>query len=344
MIKCTICGRKFKNPQALGGHMRGSHQEEPQQNTNHPGNPEDPNNTVEKAEAPGGKTALVPQDTGSDTHSGNPEDIKNTVETIEGPGGETALVPEEASKAEQIRNYLKQGYNVKQLTSQFGFSETTIRQEIAKVVRPEGEAIDDKAKQQDNIWPVVRKMGGGMEVISPEAVLRQYMGGGTPEEQLELRAIMKFRAAMLMVMDLVNVQKGSAEADAKRMEPILRLMKETREEQDAAAHRAKESNVEIADRAAYETATQLSQVIAQNNAKITDSINQIRQAMGGKEENPLGQVLNSMQSMQQMMGMFGISMPGMPGAQGGGPPAAQWQPPAITHRKRNELQGGEENV
>jgi len=46
---------------------------------------------------------------------------------------------------------------------------------------------------------------------------------------------MKFRAAMLMVMDLVNIQKGSAEADAKRMEPILRLMKETREEQDAAA-------------------------------------------------------------------------------------------------------------
>jgi len=310
MIKCTKCGREFKNPQALGGHMRGAHKKETQ------------------------------QDTGSDTHSGNPEDIKNTVEIIEAPGGETALVPTEASLAEQIRTYLKQGFTIKQMTSQFGFSETTIRQEIAKLVRPEGEAIEDKAKQQDNVWPVVRKMGGGMEVISPEAVLRQYMGGGTPEEQLELRAIMKFRAAMLMVMDLVNVQKGSAEADAKRMEPILRLMKETREEQDAAAHRAKESNVEIADRAAYETATQLSQVIAQNNAKITDSINQIRQAMGGKEENPLGQVLNSMQSMQQMMGMFGISMPGMPGAQGGGPPEAQWQPPAITHRKRNETEGG----
>ena len=179
-----------------------------------------------------------------------------------------------------------------------------------------------------------------MEIMSPEAVLRQYMGGGTPEEQLELRAIMKFRAAMLMVMDLVNVQKGSAEADAKRMEPILRLMKETREEQDAAAQRAKASSEEIADRAAYETAGQLSQVISQNNTRITDSINQIRQAMGGKEENPLGQVLNSIQSLQQMMGMFGISMPGMPGAQGGGPPADQWQPPSITHRKRNETEGG----
>ena len=341
MNKCKICGRDFKSPQALGGHMRGGHKKETQEDNNHSANSEDPNNTVETNEAPSGETSLVPQDTSLDTHSGNPEDIAEPIETIEETVGETVLVPEEASKAEQIRTYLKQGFTIKQMTDRFGFSETTIRQEIAKLVRPEGEAIDDKAKQPDNVWPVVRKMGGGMEVISPEAVLRQYMGGGTPEEQLELRAIMKFRAAMLMVMDLVNVQKGTAEADAKRMEPILRLMKETREEQDAAAHRAKESNVEIADRAAYETATQLSQVIAQNNAKITDSINQIRQAMGGKEENPLGQVLNSMQSMQQMMQMFGISMPGMPGAQGGGPAAAQWQPPPITHRKRNEREGGE---
>ena len=340
MIKCKICSREFKSPQALGGHMRGGHQEETQQDSNHPDNPEDPNNTVEKIEEPGGETVLVAQDTGSNNHPGNPEDIAEPIETIEEPVRETALVPEEASKAEQIRTYLKQGFTIKQLTDRFGFSETTIRQEIAKVVRPEGEAIDDKAKQQDNVWPVVRKMGGGMEIMSPEAVLRQYMGGGTPEEQLELRAIMKFRAAMLMVMDLVNVQKGTAEADAKRMEPILRLMKETREEQDAAAQRAKASSEEIADRAAYETAGQLSQVISQNNTRITDSINQIRQAMGGKEENPLGQVLNSIQSLQQMMGMFGISMPGMPGAQGGGPPADQWQPPSITHRKRNETEGG----
>ena len=308
MIKCTKCGREFKNPQALGGHMRGSHKDETQ------------------------------QDTGTNNAD---ETIDDRVEAGEVPGEETALVPQDASLAEQIRTYLKQGFTIKQLASQFGFSDTTIRQEIAKLVRPEGEAIDDKAKQQDNVWPVVRKMGGGMEVISPEAVLRQYMGGGTPEEQLELRAIMKFRAAMLMVMDLVNVQKGTAEADAKRMEPILRLMKETREEQDAAAARAKASSEEIADRAAYETAGQLSQVIAQNNAKITDSINQIRQAMGGKEENPLGQVLNSIQSMQQMMQMFGITMPGMPGAQGGAPPETQWQPLPITHRKRDETEGGE---
>ena len=209
-----------------------------------------------------------------------------------------------------------------------------IREELKRAHDEESE--DEKAKGR---FPMVRKTGGGEEMIAPEEVLRQYMGG-TPDGEIELRAIMKFRAAMLMVMDLVNVQKGTAEADAKRMEPILRLMKETREEQDAAAHRAKESNVEIADKAAYETAAQLAQVITQNNAKITESINQIRQAMGGKEENPLGQVLNSMQSMQQMMQMFGIAMPGMAGQAPGGAPAQQWQPPPITHRKRSEIEGG----
>jgi hypothetical protein len=213
-------------------------------------------------------------------------------------------------------------------------------EEIRDIIREElklAREAQEEDEKDNRRFPMVRKLGGGMEVISPEAVLTEYMGGGTPEEQLELRAIMKFRAAMLMVMDLVNVQKGSAEADAKRMEPILRLMKETREEQDAAAQRAKESNIEIAERAADETAGQLSQVIVQNNAKIADSINQIRQAMGGKEDNPLGQMLNAMQSMQQMMQMFGVAMPGMGGAPGGGP---QYQLPPITHRKRNEIEGG----
>jgi len=364
-MKCKVCGRDFKSPQALGGHMRGMHKEENTEGKekeeltqqaqekvvsgNDSGNPGEVAGSVENAEPQAEQKepkqeANGPQEAQKKTTSPNgsgdtillAEQAENSEPQTEQKGPE----PEEPSIAEQIRTLARQGYTVKQLASQFGFSESTIRQELAKLVKPEGEAIEDKTKLQESMWPVVRKMGGGMEVMSPEAVLRYYMGGGTPEEQLELRAIMKFRAAMLMVMDLVNVQKGSAEADARRMEPILRLMKETREEQDAAAQRAKASSEEIADRAAYETAGQLSQVISQNNARITDSINQIRQAMGGKEENPLGQVLNSIQSLQQMMGMFGISMPGMPGTQGGGPPADQWQPPPITKRKRNETEGG----
>jgi len=163
------------------------------------------------------------------------------------------------------------------------------------------------------------------------------LADGSEDWHLRLEGMMLLRAAQKMNRDDIEMTRMQAEADATRIRPILDLMKETRLEQDAAAQRAKSSSEEIADRAAYETATQLSQVISQNNAKITDSINQIRQAMGGKEENPLAQVLNSIQSMQQMMGMFGIAMPGMPGmsgAQGGAPPIEQTQP--IKRHKLNE--------
>ena len=168
----------------------------------------------------------------------------------------------------------------------------------------------------------------------------QRLANGSQDWHLRLEGMMLLRAAQRMNRDDIEMTRMQAEADATRIRPILELMRETRLEQDAAAQRAKESNMEIAERTAYETAGQLSQVITQNNARITESINQIRQAMGGKEENPLGQILNSIQSMQQMMQMFGVSMPGMPGAQGGGPPANQWQPPPITKRKRNETEGG----
>ena len=191
-----------------------------------------------------------------------------------------------------------------------------------------------KAREEDKEgrFPMVRKWGGGMETVAPEAVLKQYMGG-TPEEEVELRAIMKFRAAMLMVMDLVNIQKGNAEADAERMMPILRLMKETREEQDAAAARAKSSSEDIAEQAAYETAARLNEVITQNNSRITDSISQIKKVLEGKDDNLFAQFIGSLNSMQQLMGMFGI---GMPVGQPGGGTADQWAPPPITRKKKNE--------
>jgi hypothetical protein len=222
--------------------------------------------------------------------------------------------------------------------------EDNMRSIIREELKAAHDAEEEEAKEKEKLngqFPVVRKMGGGMEAIAPEAVLRQYMGGSTPEEQLELRAIMKFRAAMLMVMDLVDIQKGSAEADAKRLMPILALMKETREEQDAAAARAKASSEEIADRAAHETAGQLLGALSQNNAQVSGSLEQIRQMLSGKSDDPFSRLLNMMQSMQQMAQMFGMPMPGMvPGAPGGQP---GFQPPAEPHpiekHSINELEG-----
>jgi hypothetical protein len=139
--------------------------------------------------------------------------------------------------ASQIRDYLGKGYSFVQLTKQFGFDPRSVHREMEKMVLPEGNALSMKADPSDDGLPVMRKTGGGAEITTPEAILKYYMTGGDPEKY-ELRGMMKLRAAMLMVMDLVNIQKAAAEADAKRLEPVLRLMKETREEQDAAAARA----------------------------------------------------------------------------------------------------------
>ncbi len=306
MFTCSVCGKKFKTMQALGGHVGRAHPQNKAEDMPQGNNPE-PVETEEVAEA-------------------IPEERPQAQPSDDSPG-----------IMENIRNLRQQGYTARQVKEEFGYARSTVDQVFAEFIEPEGKAEDD---DREAGLPVTTK---GTEIITPEAIM-QRLANGSEDWHLRLEGMMLLRAAQRMNRDDIEMTRMQAEADATRIKPILDLMKETRLEQDAAAQRAKESNMEIAERTAYETAGQLSQVISQNNARITDSINQIRQAMGGKEENPLGQVLNSIQSMQQMMGMFGISMPGMPGAQGGGPTAEQWQPPAITHRKRNESQGGEENV
>ena len=237
MVKCSICNREFKNSQALGGHMSSAH----------------PKQQSEKS-------------TESDNHTSEPQNVGMTLVPGQTSGDAETTDQGEKSQAEQIREYLKQGYTLDQLKARFGFKETTIRQEIAKLVPPEGEEVEEKEKPGGNAWPMVRKTGGGQEVLNPEAMLIQYMDGGE-HEQWELRGMMKLRAAMLMVMDLVNIQKTSADAEARRLEPILRLMKETREEQDAAAARAKASSFEMAREAAQDAVNGVLGYIEQNIPK-----------------------------------------------------------------------------
>jgi len=261
---------------------------------------------------------------------------------------------------EEIRRRKDEGQSERQMASELNVSRSKVRtalqdiklseagnalvpeDKLRAIIREELERVrngeEEEAKTRGE-FPIVRKMGGGMEMIAPEAVLKHYMGG-TPDGEVELRAIMKFRAAMLMVMDLVNIQKGSAEADARRMEPILRLMKETREEQDAAAARAKASSEEIADRTAQATAGQLFGAISQSNSQVNSTLAQIKQMVGGQANDPFSQVVSMLQSMQQMSQMFGMPLPGMmPGAApSGGPPGAQpmSEPPPIEKHSAKE--------
>jgi len=198
---------------------------------------------------------------------GQEQGVPSSSLTISGADGGPEPAISEEGEAEQIRSYIRQGYTLQQLVSRFGFKETTVRQEMARVIPPEGEKVAElEASPSDGI-PVTRKAGSGVEVINPEAVLRSYTDG-SPEDEIELRGMMKLRAAMLMVMDLVNIQKEAAEADAKRLKPVLDLMKETREEQDAAAARAKASSMDIAQQTAHQTALEMANFIDQKIPKV----------------------------------------------------------------------------
>ncbi len=243
---------------------------------------------------------------------------------------ETSLEPttDDPGVRENIRSLMRQGYTPKQVKEQFGYARRTVDQVAAEFIEPEGKPNDTTG---DPGLPVTVK---GTEIITPESIM-QRLADGSHDWHLRLEGMMLLRAAQKMNRDDIEMVRMQAEADAKLIEPILKLMKETREEQDAAAARAKASSEEIADRAAYETASQLSQVISQNNTRITDSINQVRQELSGKREDPLSQLLGMMQSMQQMAQMFGLAMPGMvPGQPGGA--QQSWQPPAIKRHKLNE--------
>jgi hypothetical protein len=301
VFACSVCGKKFKTMQALGGHVGRAH----------------PQNKAEK----------MPE-------SDNPETVETeeVVETVSEEPSQTQPPDNGPGVMDNIRNLRQQGYTARQVKEEFGYARSTVDQVFAEFIEPEGKAEGD---DREVGLPVTTK---GTEIITPEAIM-QRLANGSQDWHLRLEGMMLLRAAQRMNRDDIEMTRMQAEADATRIRPILDLMKETRLEQDAAAQRAKESNMEIAERTAYETAGQLSQVISQNNVRITDSINQIRQAMGGKEENPLGQILNSMQSLQQMMQMFGITMPGMV-PPGGAPALDPYQPPPITHRKRNESEGG----
>ena len=177
------------------------------------------------------------------------------------------LENDKMDKADQIRLLHDMGFSREQLIKELGFASSTVYRVLPAC--PEKKEKEAAKESWNDGLPVVRKMGGGVEMIAPEAVLRRYMDGES--EQQELRGMMKLRAAMLMVMDLVNILKGEAEADARRLEPILKLMKETREEQDAAAQRAKASVTEAATQAAEETASRVATYFSQKKSEAASS-------------------------------------------------------------------------
>ena len=199
----------------------------------------------------------------------------------------------EPDKAQSIRELLGQGYSPRQVKEQFGYPRTTVDRVVRDYIAPEAAPVG----RDDDTLPMM-KTARGVEVIPAEVILRRYMDGDG--DQAELRGMMKLRAAMLLVSDLINMRKADAEAFALEVKPILELMKETREEQDAAAERSRVSSVEAAREAAHE-------VLGRAMPYLDDRLKSVEEAAKQRAESP------SQHPFPQMMKMIDGTLAGVSG-------------------------------
>ncbi len=193
MFTCKICGKKFKAPTELGGHMSSAH----------------------------GRNRVEPE-------AQNPEPaevaIQNTSEELpealpeEEQPGNSGAVP---GIMESIRNLMRQGYTPKQVKEQFGYARRTVDQVAAEFIEPEGKPAESGGEPE---LPVTVK---GTEIITPESIM-QRLANGSNDWHLRLEGMLLLRAAQKMNRDDIEMVRMQAEADAKLIEPILKLMKETR--------------------------------------------------------------------------------------------------------------------
>lgn len=208
----------------------------------------------------------------------------------------TQTDPTEPSQAEQIRDLLQQGYSISQLVGKFHFKESTVRLEMRKFVEPENKPLDEDNSKNDGLLPITVKL---TELITPEAVLQRYMDG--EDDEKELRGIMKFRAAMLMVMDLMKVVDAKNESQSKMIEATLKVMRESREEMDAAALRSKASVDEAAKKAAEDTASRVADyleprlaALEQKKPDIATTQNPMQGVMARSLEAIMDRLMNSL--------------------------------------------------
>jgi len=179
----------------------------------------------------------------SSAHPGSPGAGDSEIggsEPLEVPAEDevSAAEAEDESEASEIRQRIARGYNYEQLTKQFGYDPRSVRRQMDKVIPP--------ATEGEPTAPVVYKQ---TEVLNPEVMLRRYLNGSY-EDELEFRGMMKLRASILLANELANIQKTMAEAEAKRLEPLLKVLREGREELDAAAARARGQSFGMAQEAA----------------------------------------------------------------------------------------------
>jgi len=233
---------------------------------------------------------------------------------------------------DSIREYKRRGLTAGQI-KELGYARTTVDQVFLEGIVPEGKP--DKGEHNDE-FPVVTR---GTEMITPEGILRK-LSNGSPDWYLRLEGMMLLRAAQRMNRDDIEMSKMQADSYAAMIKPTLEMMEKNREAQDAAAARARESSIEIAERAAFEVAQDM-------RGSFSSEMQALKASLPGTPEpvNPMmkglidavqpylaqtmGQLFSSLlkgrppQSVQQPPGAQSPGQPAPPSTPGAPPPGLQ---------------------
>ena len=290
MFTCDQCRRKFKTMQALGGHMRAHAQ-----------------NKDEAIPAGDNPLAVAAEETGQ-------------VEQSPTPPSRPAAPDDEPGIMESIRRLKGRGLDAGQIKD-LGYKRQTVDDVFLEKLVPAGRPEESEHGDNDE-YPVVTK---GTEMVTPEGILKR-LTNGNPDWGLRFEGMMLLRAAQRMNRDDIEMSKMQADSYAAMIKPTLELMERNREAQDAAAARARESSIEIAQRAAFDVAQGMQGAFS---AEMRD----LKAALPGKPEemDPLTKMFFSAmqpyagQAIGQLFsGLF--KKPAQGGAQPqGGQPASETQ-------------------
>jgi hypothetical protein len=303
---CEICKKKFKTVRALGGHTSSAH----------------PQKKPEAMPAGNNPSPAVVEATGQ------------AVEQPQTPPVQPVTPDDEPGIMDTIREYKRQGLGAKQIKD-LGYARTTVDLVFLEDIVPEGKTDEGEHAGNDE-FPVVTR---GTEMVTPEGILRK-LANGSPDWYLRLEGMMLLRAAQRMNRDDIEMSKMQADSYAAMIKPTLEMMEKNREAQDAAAARARESSIEIAERAAFGVAQDMkgafSSEIQALKASLPGTPEPVNPMMKGLIDaaqpylaQTMGQLFSSLlkgrppQSVQQPPGAANPGQPAPPSTPSAPPPGMQ---------------------
>jgi len=222
---------------------------------------------------------------------------------------------EETAEIDRAVELFKEGYSFRQVTEKFGISRATAHRAMKKVTPPEGKPAEPEKGRE----ALPAKLGA-KDVIPPEVVLQEL---GLPADGQDVGM---WKQGLVDGIKLLLAGARYSQLTAADQAEIVRTQLEV-------MRAAREGTMEIAERAAYQAAQQVS-------GRLLPEIESLKSALRGQATDPFSRMvsmLSSMQQLSQMMGqMFGMPMMGGPPP---GQPEQNWEPPPIKRRSIKELEG-----